>query len=173
MASLSSSLPQDLTRPQQPKLKKTTPKKKQRDQQQNEQKQRSVNANINKYHRPSYTTTSMRGDINIKSAILLLVLPAIIYSITVKVLFLDTQQPTIRDKYLPTDMNYGETRVRVDICNKIITKMKIFKRRAVTRKKKKKKKKRCPTTKNKNKKQFSMRVAGYTTYNKYVKSIGG
>ena len=133
MASLSSSLPQDLTRPQQPKLK-TTPKKKQRDKQQNEQKQRSVNADINKYtiHRRGYSTNiSMRGDITIKSAILLLVLPAIIYSITVKVLFLDTQQPTIRDKYLPTDMNYGETRVRVDICNKIITKMKIFKRRAV------------------------------------------
>ena len=166
MASLSSSLPQDLTRPQQPKLK-TTPKKKQRDQQQNEQKQRSVNANNNKYiiHRRGYSTNiSMRGDITIKSAVLLLLLPTILYTVVIITLFINTPQPTMRDmpscnraKLLNT--NECDAKVQAEVCNKILNKMKIFKRRV--------------TKRNKKKKQFSMRVAGYATYKKYVKSIGG
>ena len=138
-----------------------------------------MNADINKYtiHRRGYSTNiSMRGDITIKSAILLMLLPTILYTVVIITLFIGIPQPTMRDmpscnraKLLNT--NECDATVQVDVCNRIINKMKTFKRSATRRNKKKKKKKRCP--KNEKKKQFSMRVAGYATYKKYVKSIGG
>ena len=110
----------------------------------------------------------MKGDITIKSVVLLLLLPTILYTVVIITLFIGIPQPTMRD--MPSR---NRATVQVDTCNRLITKMKIFKRRAVKRNKKKKKKKRCP--KNEKKKQFSVRVAGYATYTykKYVKSIGG
>ena len=147
-------MPQDVSR--RPRYSASKPKEsltQKKEQQQKEQKQRSTKAKNVKHimlNRSCYSVGScMKGDITIKSVVLLLLLPTILYTVVIITLFIGIPQPTMRDmpscnraKLLNT--NECDATVQVDVCNRIINKLKTFKRSATRRNKKKKKKKRCP-----------------------------
>ena len=171
MASLSS-MPQDVSR--RPRyfaskpIESLTQKKEQRDdQQQKEQKQRSTKAKNVKHiilNRSCYSVGScMKGDITIKSAVLLLLLPTILYTVVIITLFIGIPQPTMRD--MPS---CNRATVQVDACNRIINKLKTFKRSATRRNKKKKKKKRCP--KREGESSFKMREDPVGEMERYIKA---
>ena len=132
---------------------------------QQHQKQRSTKAKNVKHillNRSCYSVGScMKGAITIKSVVLLLLLPTILYTVVIITLFINIPQPTMRD--MPSR---NRAMVQVDTCNRVITKMKIFKRRAVKRNKKKKKKKRCP--KREGESSFKMREDPVGEMEKYI-----
>ena len=132
-----------------------------------EQKQRSTKAKNVKHillNRSCYSVGScMKGDITIKSAVLLLLLPTILYTVVIITLFIGIPQPTMRD--MPS---CNRATMQVDVCNKIINKLKTLKRSATRRNKKKKKKKRCP--KREGESSFKMREDPVGEMERYIKA---
>ena len=167
MASLSS-MPQDVSR--RPRYSASKPKEsltQKKEQQQKEQKQRSTKAKNVKHimlNRSCYSVGScMKGDITIKSVVLLLLLPTILYTVVIITLFIGIPQPTMRD--MPS---CNRATVQVDACNRIINKLKTFKRSATRRNKKKKKKKRCP--KREGESSFKMREDPVGEMERYIQA---